>query len=496
MPISAYSQVALTDGIAVQYELQVSSSSNKTPLWLNANKYGLSSLDKSNGYVRAYLSRDLSIDQNKTLGIGYGIDVAAAYNYSSNVIIQQLYAELGYHWFTFSIGSKQRPMEMKNQQLSSGSQTFGINARPVPQLRVGIDEYKVLPFANNWIAIKGHLAYGFMTDGKYQRDFTRKNSKWAEKALYHSKAGYLKIGRENKPISFELGLEMASIFGGTANWYDGDGKFMVLEGKHDLPAFWHAFIPGGSDFQEEEQGYVNVEGNQLGSWLARLNYDQEAYKISFYADHFFEDHSALYQLGYYGYGKDGDWTKRNRKLYLYPLKDGLIGFDVMLKTQSYLKNIVLEFINTRFQSGPIYHDHTQTITDQLGGWDDYYNHTYYSGWQYYGQVIGNPLYRSSIYNEGHSLTIEDNRFFAWHIGLHGEIGEKINYRLLTTWQKGYGTYRKPFDVPENNLSIMTEADYDLSQIAEGFGVRLGLGLDQGNLLGDNFGVQLTIKYCH
>ena len=42
----------------IQYkvEMQGSFSGNKTPLWLNANRYGLSSLEKVNGYIRGTIN--------------------------------------------------------------------------------------------------------------------------------------------------------------------------------------------------------------------------------------------------------------------------------------------------------------------------------------------------------------------------------------------------------------------------------------------------------
>ena len=41
-----------TAQIELRTEAQLSASDGTTPLWLNANKYGLSSLDKTNGYAR------------------------------------------------------------------------------------------------------------------------------------------------------------------------------------------------------------------------------------------------------------------------------------------------------------------------------------------------------------------------------------------------------------------------------------------------------------
>ena len=55
-------------------EAQGSFSHGKTPLWLNANKYGLSSLDENNGYIRGSLQRNIGNDMEKKWGYGFGID--------------------------------------------------------------------------------------------------------------------------------------------------------------------------------------------------------------------------------------------------------------------------------------------------------------------------------------------------------------------------------------------------------------------------------------
>ena len=113
-------------------EAQGSFSHGKTPLWLNANKYGLSSLDENNGYIRGSLQRNIGNDMEKKWGYGFGIDAAVPFNYTSNVVLQQAYVEGRWLHGTLSIGAKERPMNLKDNRLSSGSQTLGINARPVP----------------------------------------------------------------------------------------------------------------------------------------------------------------------------------------------------------------------------------------------------------------------------------------------------------------------------------------------------------------------------
>lgn len=110
-------------------------------------------------------------------------------------------------------------MELKNNELSSGSQTLGINARPVPQVRLALSDYWTLPFANGWLHLKGHIAYGMMTDQNWQHNFTAKQSKYTDRALFHSKAGYLKVGNDEVfcPWSLEMGLKMVSILQNAVN---------------------------------------------------------------------------------------------------------------------------------------------------------------------------------------------------------------------------------------------------------------------------------------
>lgn len=486
---------SLTDGLQYKVEIQSTVSDSKTPLWLNANRYGLSSLDKSNGYFRAAVERPLQTDSDHNFGLGYGIDMAAAYNFTSKVIVQQAYVEGRWLHGTLTIGSKEYPMELKNQQLSSGSQTLGINARPVPQVRLALPEYWTLPFGNGWLQIKGHIAYGKMTDDNWQHSFTGKKSRYADDVLYHSKAGYIRIGNEEMfcPWSLELGLEMAAEFGGTIYRPNENGEMEVFKGGTGLGDFWRAFVPGGAEVNEKSY-YQNAEGNQLGSYLLRLNYDADDWSFSIYADHFFEDHSAMVFMDYDGYGTGDEWnTRKKSKYFLYSLKDMMLGTELKLNDYFWINNIVFEYLYTKYQSGPVYHDRTPSLSDHVGGIDDYYNHGVYTGWQHWGQVMGNPLYLSPIYNTDGTIYVTDNRFYAFHLGLSGSPTENLDYRVLATYQKGFGTYRDPYTKPKNDVSLLAEVTYRFSSKAlDGFYVKGGIAADFGKIMGNNKGAQLTI----
>lgn len=466
------------------------SSGDHNPFWLNANRFGLSSLSTCNGYMRTSLAKETKADSLGKPTCGGMIDIATAFNYTSTIIVQQAFVEGRWKKGVLTIGSKEYPMELKNQALSTGSQTLGINARPVPQVRLALQDYWTLPFTHGWISIKGHLSYGKTTDEGWQKDFTDMKSRFTENVLYHSKAGYLRIAdtKRHRPLSLTIGLEMASQFGGTTYIVDGDGNIIALENDKGLDAFLTALIPGGADTSENV--YQNARGNVVGSWVARMDMDYPKWSLGLYADHYFEDHSSMFLLDYDGYGEGSEWDKKNNNRFLlYQLKDIMLGLELKLKDFCLINNIVAEYVYTKYQSGPIYHDHTQQMPDHIGGIDNYYNHHLYTGWQHWGQAMGNPLYTSPIYNDDGNIEFKNNRFVAYHIGISGQPTKNLSYRLLSTWQKSYGTYKQPYPEPKYGFYCMGEVSCSLPKQ---WNITAAMALDQGKQTGNNFGVQLTV----
>lgn len=473
-----------------------------SPLWLNANKQGLSSLNTSNGYLRTALSRPLTNDSLRQWAWGCGVDIAAAYNFTSSFVIQQAYVEGRWRKSTLFVGSKELPLELKNNELSSGSQVLGINARPIPQVRLAYPDYVDVPLMAHWLQFKGHLAYGLFTDNGWQKDFTDGKASYTENVLFHSKAGFLKLQKPGSPFSAEVGMEMACQFGGHSYSYSSNGYTERNINSVTLKSFFRALVPGGNDGDDAnpDQNYKGADGNHVGAWLLRLNYEQPTWAVHVYGEHYFEDLSAMFQLDYDNYTTGSRWMeKHGHRFLLYDFKDMLLGVELNLKNQSWLNALVFEYLYTKYQSGPIYFDHQKYLPDHIGGKDAYYQHWIYTGWQHWGQVMGNPLYRSPLYNTNGAIQVQDNRFYAFHLGCSGDPMPGLHYRLLGTLQKGYGTYSAPFDDPRRNLSLLAEVGYHFPErIAKGWGVRLGIGYDHGSLLSsdattsDNFGLQFTI----
>lgn len=485
----------LTDSLHYNVEMQGSFADGKTPLWLNANKQGLSSLDNANGYLRASLAKPMLNDSRQHWELAYGVDLVVPAGYTSDFVIHQAYAQIRWHHGVLTVGSKENHLNLKNDLLSSGSQTLGINARPVPQVRLALPDYWTLPFGNGWLYLKGHIAYGKMTDEGWQHDFTSKASDYADGVLYHSKAGFFKIGNDERymPFSVEMGLEMAAVYGGKAYLRQPDGTFVVSDGKGGLKGMWDAFFPGGADTGETT--YKNVSGNQLGSWMLRFNWKEETWRFGFYVDKFFEDHSGMFMLDYDGYGEGEEWmTRKDRRYFMYNFKDWMLGAELNFTRNRWITDVVLEYLYTKYQSGPIYHDHTINIADHVAGRDNYYNHYIYPGWQHWGQVIGNPLYRSPIYNDDGVIEVKNNRTSAVHLGIAGRPYDNFNYRFLVSCQDGLGSYFRPYTKKHHNVSLMLETCYRFTgKTLRGCLLKVAGGLDTGKILGHNYGFQITFS---
>lgn len=437
------------------------------PLWLNANRYGRTDVKGDDGHLAAGIFHEAKADSDRKWRIGYGLELLVSAHYGAHFYVQQAFADFDYKRVRLSVGSKERPMQLKNQELSSGSQTFGINARPIPEVRIELPEY--LPLAR-WAAIKGHFGYGILTDGRWQRDYVdvEQGQHYARRAFYHSKAGYLRLGNSRRfPLVFEGGLEMACTFGGiihNPNVHEGELKL-----KTGIKDFIKAIYAGGSDITDGD--YLNAQGNTVGSWLLSLKYEQPEWAVRAYYDHFFEDESQMFLQ----YG----WL------------DGLVGVEITLPKNPVATTFVYEFVRTTYQSGPIYHDHTDHISTQISAADNYYNHSLYTGWQHWGQAIGNALYTSPIYYANNGLEFVGNRFVAHHFGLSGDPLPTLHYRLLFSYMSNYGNYNIPYPETRYMNSFLAEVRYAPTRF-KGWSGTLAFGLDRGRQIGDNTGVQLTL----
>ena len=118
----------------VEYGAALHTGDN-TPLWQVSNQQGLTSLD-NNTYIRGGISYKHQLGKWK---FEEALDLVAAAGFSTtSFIVQQAYVDIRYKWFGFFAGSREQNSPLLNQELSSGGMTWSGNARPIPQVQIGI----------------------------------------------------------------------------------------------------------------------------------------------------------------------------------------------------------------------------------------------------------------------------------------------------------------------------------------------------------------------
>jgi hypothetical protein len=460
----------------LDYNVEVACSSSLgkyAPFWLVANRGGVSSLADKWGYVR--MGADGATALKGDWSLEYGADIVGARNLHADVFVHQAYADVSWRWLCLSIGKKERAGELKKSLLSTGALIESSNAAPIPQVRLEVPEYRDFFGTNGWLGLRGHIAYGWFSDGDWQQQWAAPGTRYAQNVLYHSKALYWKVGKEQLfPLTYEGGVLMVAQFGGDfTNYMNNAG--VNFSNPVRLKDFWDIFVFSAGDSQYAIWDQLNVAGNHLGSYHLALKWEDEGWALRGYYEHMFEDHSSMF----WEYGL---W------------KDCLAGAELHLKKIKWLDNILFEYFNSRDQSGPIYHDTTSEIPDQISASDDYMNHHTYSCWQHYGAIIGTPLLMSPLYNDDNKFEIYNNRVEAFHLGLSGSPLAELGYRVLLVKSYNWGTYSRPFKEMKRNLSGLFELSYT-PLWADGFMALLSFAFDDGELYGNNKGVMFGIKKC-
>ena len=460
----------------IRYRLEVAgtTASKKTPpTWHLSNRQGISGEVAKYGYARAAIEGENRL--GKSFLLNWGADIIAGKNLTSSVYIQQAFADVSWKMLTLSVGQKERWGELKNHRLSTGGLVESGNARPIPQVRIEVPEYYDFFGTNGWFKLRGHIAYGWFTDGDWQKDWVAEGMGRTVGVRYHSKAIFFKVGKEERfPLSAELGLQMTAQFGGTV--YNKENVTGVhYTNPSRIKDYFKAFVPSSGDEEYSGMDKVNIAGNQLGSWHGAINWKEQDWEVRTYYEHVFDDHSQMF----WEYGL---WTEQ------------LLGFELKLKKFNWIKGIVVEYYNLKNQSGPVYHDTTESIPDQISCRDDNFNHEWYNGWFNYGMTIGTPLATSPIYNDDNKLICYNNRVEAFHIGVEGEPTNELGYRLLLTHSNNWGTYNNPFTDIKSNTAALVEISYHPNYM-KGWEVKASYAFDNGSLHGNCRSGMLTISKC-
>ena len=464
---------------------------DNAPFWFTSGRQGLSPVETGS------LLLDLGFDGGMRLPNGfsfnYGMNVAVGDGCQSDFRLQQMYVEAGYRWFDLSVGSRCRWGELKNPALSSGALTWSGNCRPVPQIRFEVPDFVPLGFLDDWVSLKGHLSYGWFQDGKWRKDASARVSSshsYVDNILYHSKSLFLRLGGGTRfPLEVIWGLEMYGQFGGTAHnmFVSSLGQYVEeYSFPSNLPAYAEILLPFNVI---GKQG--NENGNSLGSWHLSFGFKKERWKYRLYYEHFYEDHSSMLGIeykpdvsgarGFVFYGMKYNWF------------DGLFGFEVNAPDELPVRNFVIEFLNTKGQCGSVC-NFSHCVPEGVDGRDAMYNHGVYGSFSSWGYSVGSPVLVSPLYNKDGDIRFKSNRTMALHCGMDGTFADRFDWRVMLTCSSHWGTYADPFTERENVFSSLFECLYRFGGASSWkTGVSVAVDSDSGALLGNNWGIMLTVS---
>ncbi len=408
------------------------------------------------------------------------VDAIGSVHADHKVYLQQAYVNLSWKQFFLEAGTREEDQLVRDNVLSIGSFAKGTNAKPMPQVQFGTKGFWTVPLTKQWVQINFAFGYGKYLDNSYVKDKfnSGNNTCYMSKPLYHQKHLYIR-SNPTKRFFVLVGIEHIAQFGGT-HYVLEDGELVGKSKPENLKAFWQVILPlGDSNYYENESAEDWVYGNHLGLMTYQVGWNiNEHHQLQAYLDNIFEDGSGI--------RKGNGW-------------DGLWGLQYTNKTpgRQYVRGAVVEYFQSTNQSGPLHWDPgdypepaRSAITTMTTGADNYYNHGFYIGYSYYGMTPGIALITSPIYNEDGYLAYRDTRVKAWHVGVNGELTDRLSYVVKGSYREGWGTYQLPLSKKHHSLDAMIQGSYTLGP----WRFSAAYAFDKGNIYGDCSTFNLKIGY--
>ncbi len=459
-------------------------SGDFTPYFLTSNRHGILSTRANTGYLRYALTAQHT---GRHVDVEGAFDLQVSAHDYTTAYLQQCYVGASWQWLKLEAGAREYDPMLRNRALSSGSTIWSGNARPIPQVRLSTTDFVTIPGTRGWLQVCFDGGYGRFIDDDYQEDryaeYTASQSGYAASnylttdVWYHQKRIFFRTNPTKRWV-VTAGMEHAVQFGGTTNI-----PSELAEGETS-----HTFKPGVKDFvkvlwpsagdAESAGGDRNfVYGNHLGNIQLTLDYHPtQTQTLSAYVENLFEDGSGM--------AKRNGW-------------DGLWGVELRNQSGRWVNGVVVEYLQTSDQSGPIHYapsDFTDAehgaVTSEARGADDYYNNYFYEGYAHYGMALGSPLLMSPRYNRDSYLRFTDTRVRAYHLGLMGAPWTGWEYRLLCSYRESWGTPFVPSEVTHHSFNAMVEATYRW----RAWSFTAAYALDRGNLYGDNTAMNLRVAH--
>lgn len=452
------------------------------PHLMSANHFG--TLDMKSG-ADVSAAGYIPFDMSRRLSFGGGIEVyggwqeSAAYQrysdgamtgidrHPSRLWLQQAYAEMKYRSIGVEFGMRNRGSALIDDALSSGDLVHSPNARPIPQLRVGLNRFVDIPLTNRWLQIRAEVAYGrFADDGWWSDHFNYYTGHIASGEWYTYRRVHFRTNPA-KRLSVTFGMQSAAEFAGTTEIYSYGQLERTDRRGLKLKDFFKIQWPTG--------GETFVFGNTLGAWdiKATVNVGNGS-RIDAYVQMPWEDGSGM--------------AKRNGF-------DGLYGI-AWHSAGSIVSGAAIEWLDLTNQSGPIHwapNDYPgTTIVGEATGADNYYNNGTYNAYASYGRTIGSSMVMGPIYNLNGVINIAANRVRGFHAAVMGDVAT-VRWRVAFEWRKAYGNGFIAIVPALHAVSMLAEAAWSPREL-KALELTVGGAFDRGTMPGNSAAFVVGTRY--
>jgi len=419
------------------------SSGENLPFWMTSNQNGVFTMNGSNYQLLQFgFERKLQQDSLKKWGLFYGSNLVYGHSGGgSDFQLNQYWIGARYKWIIMKAGAQADPVLYSGLSSTNGNMDWSNNARPLPGISLSTNNYIPFFFWKEWFSFKALYSENLLLDERFVDN----------PHLHHKYAfGRASLGK----IKISLGLDHWVYWGGTSPVYGG------------LPGFDNYLrhiigLKGGADSPRNER--QNVSGNSLGLYLFTIEKEYRNFNLASYYNYTFEVRSGL------------EFDNMPHGLWLLHYNG--------LNRKSFLSDIVYEFQNTTNQSGtynmiPI--GNTGRFTGR--GNDNYFNNWIYkSGHVHYNRMMGTPIFIPVIGTDGISAGFDNTRIRLYHIGLSGWGTDRLSWKSLLSWSRGFGTYDPEgiqYPVPRDQFSFLAEFSYHLNRLPLKFSI--GVAGDYGD----------------
>lgn len=387
--------------------------------------------------------------------------------------IHQLYASARYRSLWLTAGMKEHSSFLHNSRLGSGDLIESGNARPLPEIRGGLNGFQNIPYTQGWIQIHCELAYGkFMDDSSWRSRYNYYNYHIARNVLFNYKHCYFRTN-PSAPLSVIAGMQAVAMFGGITDRYKKGKIYDVIRHEVTPLTFFKVFLP----IQDGGDGFYT--GNHIGSWDFRARYRlRSGAELTGYFAWPFEDGSGIGKLN----GWDGVWGLE----YKAACPDAPVS------------GAVVEYLDFVNQSGPTHFapaDYPGTdVNTWASGADDYYNNVGYNSYAYFGHAIGTPALMAPLYNLDGYPAFTANRMRGFHIGVEGRLHPSLTYRVKGGYREAYGSGYISLPATMRLAAVMLEADWTPA-LVKNLRVNARVELDRGDMPENSLGAMLSLRYC-